>query len=265
MSDELTPVPPTSDESEQQPVASENYAPARSGFWVAPITNILLGINVIVFALMVVSSGGEALFSPSGELLLKWGADYAPLTFSGEYWRVVTNIFVHIGAMHLSMNMWVLWGVGRGLEILYGSSKFLFVYLVAGIGGSLASLYWHADPVLSAGASGAVLGAFGAELAYLQFHRTKFPKDYFQGSTQSIMVLLLVNLVWGMSMPGIDNAAHIGGFITGYIAGLAVVPSDPFHRRWSIRDGFWAVVILAIIALAGYMDLRAFSVDAFRR
>jgi len=122
------------------------------------ITPLLLGINVLVFVLMLVS--GVSPIDPSAEELLDWGASYGPYILNGESWRLVTAMFVHIGAVHIIFNMQALWNLGRVVERLYGNWTFLLMYLLGGIGGSIASLWWQTD-IISAGASGAIFGLAG--------------------------------------------------------------------------------------------------------
>ncbi len=196
--------------------------------------------------------------SPSQKTLLDWGADFGPLALNGQYWRIFTSMFVHIGIIHIAMNMYILWDVGNILERLYGTSKFLAIYVLAGLGGAVASLCFNPG-VLSAGASGAVFGAFGALLAIFRGHNSSFDKGYIQGATRSVVFLLVFNLLWGLSQKGIDNAAHVGGFFTGVLAGFAVLPLLLGDKSWSAKNVGSALFLLIMISLAGYGDFLSFN------
>ncbi len=246
------------DSEPSPPPKAQAQADFMAGFKEAPATPIIMAINFLVFGLMVASTGGQAFMSPTQRTLLQWGADYGPLALTGEYWRTFTSMFVHIGIIHIAMNMYILWDVGRILERLYGTSKFLVIYLLAGLGGAVASLYFNPN-VLSAGASGAVFGAFGALLAIFREHNSSFEKSYIQSATRSVVFLLIFNLLWGLSQKGIDNAAHVGGFFTGVLAGFSVLPATLGDKRWSGKNIAWALFLLIMIAAAGYGDYQQFN------
>src|SRR5262249_30762661 len=123
-----------------------------------PITNVILAINLAVFAGMTFF--GAAPGRSTREDLIRWGASYGPLILQGQWWRLVTSMFVHIGIFHLIVNMWCLWNLGRLAEISLGRATFLLVYFATGVGGGLASLLWHPN-IVSAGASGAIFGIAG--------------------------------------------------------------------------------------------------------
>ena len=127
----------------------------RPRFWAV---HLLIGLNVAYFLAMVIR--GVDMIHPSTVDLLRWGADLGLLTLSGQWWRVLTAMFVHVGAVHLLMNMLSLWIIGRWVELWLGGRWMLFVYMVTGLFAGLASSRWQYD-VPSAGASGAVLGLFG--------------------------------------------------------------------------------------------------------
>ena len=130
----------------------------------APVTPALIAINVSVFLIMLAM--GMALFGGKADTYLRFGANFAPLTTGGEWWRLLTCTVVHAGVLHLAFNMWALWDSGQLTERLFGSAWFTAIYLFAGVGGSLASMLWQPAAV-SVGASGAIFGVFGALLAYL--------------------------------------------------------------------------------------------------
>ena len=158
---------------------------------------------------------------PDGESLLQWGANFRALTLNGEYWRLFTSTFVHIGISHLLMNMYALIYIGLLLEPYLGKARFLSAYLIAGISGSVASVFWH-DLTISAGASGAIFGMYGVFVALLT---TKLiEKSARKSLLISIGIFVAYNLLNGLK-GGVDNAAHIGGLLSGLIVGYAFYPS----------------------------------------
>ena len=128
------------------------------------VTPMMLALNAIVFVAMV--SAGVSAIAPLPDDLLSWGASFGPHVFAGEWWRIITSTFVHIGLIHLVLNMQALWRLGALSERLYGNWSFLLIYLVSGIGGAVASLWANSD-IISAGASGAIFGVAGALAVFL--------------------------------------------------------------------------------------------------
>jgi membrane associated rhomboid family serine protease len=187
----------------------------REGFYITPI---IIDLNVMVFIIMACS--GLGFMSFSGVDLLRWGADYRPLVQEGQSWRLLTNIFVHGGVMHILFNMYGLLFVGIFLEPLLGKGKYILAYLGTGIAASVASIWWHPATV-SIGASGAIFGMYGVFLAVLttNLFPTKFKKSFLISTS----VFIGYNLLFGLT-GGIDNAAHIGGLITGLLTGYAFYP-----------------------------------------
>lgn len=219
----LTLVADEDDELTQAPAtATQNFKGFLSifvpgnGYFVTPI---LLNLNLLVFILMVLM--GVNAFDPDSESLIRWGANFKPITTAGEPWRLLTNCFLHIGILHLLLNMYALVFIGGILEPYLGKTRFAAAYLLAGIGASAASLWWH-DMTISAGASGAIFGMYGVFLALLT---TDFiHKDIRKSLLTSISVFVGYNLLNGLK-GGIDNAAHIGGLVSGLIMGYAMIPS----------------------------------------
>src|SRR5689334_15201366 len=130
-------------------------------------TPLIVDINIVLFIAMVVLNGDfETLMSPKSDVLIQWGANYKPLTLNGEWWRLFTSMFEHIGIMHLVMNMYALLFVGILLEPKLGKALFIVAYIVTGVMSGIVSLWWH-DTLLGAGASGAIFGMYGVFLALL--------------------------------------------------------------------------------------------------
>jgi len=151
------------------------------------VTPTLVAINVAMFVIMVAS--GISIWEPSPQSMLPWGAGASPLTTNGEPWRLLTATFLHYGILHIFMNMFVLWDVGRMVERIYGAVSFLVLYLLAGLVGSLVSTVWHPTAV-SAGASGAVFGVFGGLLSFLALHRRAIPQVVLQQKITGVVVFL---------------------------------------------------------------------------
>ncbi len=183
------------------------------------ITPIIIYLNVLYFLVMVFN--GVDLFEPSGDSLLPWGANYKAITLNGEWWRMVSSCFIHIGIFHLLMNMYALIYIGLLLEPILGKMHFLSAYLLSGLLASLISLWWH-DNSVGAGASGAIFGMYGVFLALLT-------TNYIEQSARkvflsSIGIFVGYNLLNGIK-GNVDNAAHIGGLISGMAIGYAFLPS----------------------------------------
>ena len=183
----------------------------------APVTPILVAINVIVFVVMV-ASGVDPL-DPKPDVLLKWGADFGPVTFGGEWWRLLTAAFLHGGAVHLAMNMFCLLGVGKATERMIGSPGFLLAYLTSAVVGNLASVAWN-PVVVSVGASGAVFGTFGMFFAASLRAGDTVPELARNTLRVNMGKLLALNLAVGFFVPNVDVAAHVGGLVWGFAAGF---------------------------------------------
>lgn len=191
------------------------FIPKRDFFF----TPILVDLNLLIFIAMMIS--GADFISPSSEILANWGANFRPFISVGQYWRLITNCFLHIGILHLLFNMYALIYVGVLLEPMLGRSKFIAAYLLTGVAASLASIWWH-EQTISAGASGAIFGLYGVFLALLTTDLIE--KETRKELLTSICIFIVYNLAYGMK-GGIDNAAHIGGLISGLIIGYTLTPS----------------------------------------
>lgn len=176
------------------------------------ITPIIIAICVLVFIAMYIWGRG----SEDTITLLMFGANFRPLVQAGEVWRLATSMFLHIGIIHLLVNMYSLLIIGRQLESFLGKWKFLIVYLGSGILGSLLSVVIHSS--ISAGASGAIFGLLGS-LLYFGYHYRLYLGTVLK--TQ-VIPIIIINLLIGFMVPGIDNFAHIGGLVGGYLITMAV-------------------------------------------
>lgn len=209
------------------------------GFFVTPL---LIDLNILLFILMVAS--GVNIFQPDNESLIKWGANFRPVTLEGEAWRLFTSCFLHIGIMHLLLNMYALLYIGLLLEPRLGTTRFLGAYILTGIAASLTSLWWH-DLTISAGASGAIFGMYGVFLAMLTTNLIE--KSARKALLTSIGIFVLYNLANGMK-GGIDNAAHIGGLVSGLIVGYAFYPS--LKKPEATRLQYSTLSLIAILIFA---------------
>jgi rhomboid protease GluP len=223
------------------------------------VTPVLIGINVLVFVLM--SASGVSLTEPTIPDLLRWGADFGPSTTRGEWWRLLTCVFVHIGILHILLNMWVLTAAGPLVERMIGNAGFLVMYLVAGLCGSLASLFWN--PLLvSAGASGAIFGVYGALVGILLREHQSVPTKALTQLRNSGLGFLGYNLLFGMMHARIDSAAHIGGLVAGFLCGL--VQSQPFTPAalaGRTSRNFLVFGLGIVLVLGGMLGVHAKSAD----
>ena len=177
------------------------------------ITYLLIGINILVFLLTYILGSG----SEDSKTVLDLGALYYPYVKAGEYYRLITATFIHIGIFHLLFNMYALYIVGSQIESFYGRAKYLIIYLFSAIMGTMFSCLFIKDAI-SAGASGAIFGLFGS-LLYFGYHYRLYLGSALRSS---IIPLLIINLVLGFILPGIDISAHIGGLIGGTIISMAL-------------------------------------------
>jgi rhomboid protease GluP len=199
------------------------------------VTRLLIGANVLVFAALLLAGAG--LWHSSSEVQLAWGASFGPATKDGEWWRLGSAMFLHFGVLHLGMNMWALWDGGQLVERMYGHARFAALYLLSGLAGNLLSLIVQGDRAISGGASGAVFGIYGALLVFLWRERGQLRPHEFRWLFWGAAGFSVATIAFGFLVPGIDNAAHIGGFLSGVLLGMALArPLDaaqvvPWRRR----------------------------------
>ena len=178
------------------------------------ITYSLLIINVLVFLLMYAFGAG----SENSETLINFGANYLPFTKSGEYYRLLTSAFLHIGVIHLLLNMYSLFVVGTQIEYFYGKVKYVIIYIFSALMGSLFTVALSSSNTLAAGASGAIFGLLGA-LLYFGYHYRGYVGNVI---IRQVIPIVILNLYIGFVTPGIGNYAHIGGLIGGYIISMGL-------------------------------------------
>jgi len=182
-------------------------------FYVAPS---IIALNVAVFIVML--AAGADLVRPNPAILIQFGSNFGPLTWSGEEWRLLTSAFLHVGILHLALNMFALFQGGALIERLFGSTRFALIYLLSALSGSVVSGWW--DPLRnSSGASGAIFGVYGALLAFLAVRRADIPPSSLKSISISTGLFCLYSLGFGAVEPLIDNACHIGGLLGGIVSG----------------------------------------------
>ncbi|API90540.1 rhomboid protease GluP [Virgibacillus pantothenticus] len=198
------------------------------------LTYIILLLCVSLFLMLETNGGSENI-----QTLIQFGAKFNPAIMEdGEWWRIVSSMFLHIGWLHLVMNMIAVYYLGTLVERIYGSLRFLIIYFLAGIGGGIASFAFSAN--IAAGASGALFGLFGALLFFGLHHR----RIFFQTIGTNVIMLIGINIVFGFSIPAIDNGAHLGGLVAGFIAsGIVHLPKQ---KEWGKQIG----AVLVYLALA---------------
>jgi rhomboid protease GluP len=226
------------------------FVPARNYF----ITPIIVDLNILIFIFMIIS--GVSILSPDNESLLNWGANFRPLILEGEWWRLISNFFLHIGILHLLFNMYALIYIGLLLEPRLGRAKFLTAYFATGVAASLTSLFWHVNTI-SAGASGAIFGMYGVFLALLT-------TNYIEKATRkallaSIAIFVGYNLMNGVK-GGVDNAAHVGGLLSGLLIGYAFYPGLRKPEDEKLNIGIIACIAVLTISI-GVFSLKKIPDD----
>ena len=219
------------------------------------IVYVLIGINIVMYlATMLLASASGVGFN---QALLLLGGKFGPAIDAGEYWRFLTPIFLHGGLIHLAFNSYALYALGPESERIYGSVRFLVIYILAGLAGSIAS--YVRSPGLSIGASGAIFGLIGTLAAFFYTARSLLGVETSRERVNQLIGLAVVNIVLGFALPGIDNAAHVGGLIVGGIAGLAMAPRyridervyPPVVVRADRPAVGWALAAIILVVLVG--------------
>ena len=198
---------------------------AQNIFWslietIPPVTRTIVAVNVLVYVAMGLS--GVSWTDPSVLQAIRWGANFGPLTLSGQWWRLFTCMFVHFGFFHILLNMWCLRNLAVALEPMMGRVAFSITYLFSGLAASAVSTAWNPWRA-SAGASGAIFGIAGAFVSYLVLKKAAIPASLVRQNLRSLAIFILLNLSIGAASGHIDNSAHLGGLMAGLIIG-ALIP-----------------------------------------
>lgn len=178
------------------------------------VTYSIIALNILLFIMMYIFGNG----SNNIITLIRFGALNKILVMRGQYYRLITNIFLHVGVIHLAFNMYALYILGKDIESFYGKTKFSLIYLISGLIGSFVSIIFMSETTISAGASGAIFGLMGSLLYFGFNYRTTINNSI----TNQILPVILLNLLIGFTTSGINNYAHIGGLLGGYIVSTAL-------------------------------------------
>lgn len=201
------------------------------------ITYLLIFFNIIFY--MIIEFLGSSQDIPH---LIQFGAKYNPLIMEHEWWRIFSSMFIHIGFIHLFMNMLALYYLGTAVERIYGPRKFLFIYTLGGVVGGLASFAFTVN--VSAGASGAIFGLFGA-LLFFGLHERKI---FLQTIGRGIIFVILFNIIFGFTVPNIDNGAHLGGLVAGFISSAIVhLPKRKDVGKQILAAIGYIIIVVALI------------------
>jgi rhomboid protease GluP len=229
-----------------------------------PVTTALIAANALVFVVMVLR--GVSPMDPTPAQAVAFGADFGPLTLSGQWWRLVSSMFVHFGIIHLGLNMWCLWNLGRAADSLLGRFSYLFAYFASGIFGSIASVYWH-PLAAGAGASGAIFGLAGVLVSFVYLKKTPSHLQINRRMLSSLGTFIFYNLIYGAAIPGISNAAHLGGLLMGLAVGAllpcAAASESARRTRLSLAVALSAIVLVGSAVVA--KRLRASVIRAASR
>jgi rhomboid protease GluP len=235
---------------------SQDAVQVRLPFAKPVATYVLLVAIAVGFGLETLLGGSTAI-----RTLVQVGAQVNLLVAGGQYWRLITAMFLHIGLAHLAFNMYALYSLGRDIEGFYGSLRFLAIFFISGLAGNVA--YYILGPnAVSAGASGAIFGLIGAEVAFLVSNRSLFG-SFRRQRLLNLAFLIVVNLAFGFMNRGINNLAHLGGLVSGLILGFALTPRHRVAWEWNpsgavprLIDGTprW-VQIAAVIGAAALLGL----------
>lgn len=231
------------EDDDRQPVITQPWV--RRGESSITLTHIIFGANIAVYLAMAIGSGSPIQFP--GEIEHRLGANFGPDTLSGQWWRLITYMFLHGGVMHIFFNMWCLWDLGQLCESLYGRWTYAAIYFITGIAGGLASIAWN-PLVLSVGASGAIFGLAGALIASFYLGEFSLPRMAISGTLRSLVIFAVFNLFIGQVIGGVDNACHVGGLVSGLALGALIAKLAPQSNAPSRRAIVVGVVALALLA-----------------
>ncbi|MHC2990364.1 peptidase S54 [Pontibacter sp. HJ8] len=218
------------------------------------VTPVLINLNILIF--IVVTLSGVHVLSPAWQDMIAVGANFGPYTLTGEWWRLFSSMFLHIGVLHLLVNMYALVSIGGVLESLVGKKQFALAYVLCGLAGSLGSLWWD-QMRISAGASGAIFGMFGMFMTVVLLER-KMSWQEKKGMVLNMLGVIAFNLVFGLQS-GIDNAAHTGGLVMGIVFGAVLLLRSGRYitQRYSSLGNALTVAVVLVAFTALYVQIPA--------
>lgn len=203
------------------------------------VTYLLLFVMIVIYLLMTVSGGSENVFN-----LLKFGAQSNQLVRDGQWWRLITPIFVHIGFQHILINGITLYYLGKLIEPIVGHLRYFIIFMVSGVCGNLMS--FALGNGISAGSSTAIFGLFGAFLMIAFQYRGN---DFVRSTAKTFVLFVVINLVFDIFTPGIDIYGHIGGFIGGYLVSFVVGLRQNINLNKIMRLSYATALIIGIIIM----------------
>ena len=192
-------------------IRNENFKQYINAY---PVVSILIAINLVIYIIGLIPGVGDDIFY--------FGVSVNGLILEGEWWRIITSMFLHGGFMHVLLNMFSLFLFGPELEKIAGKTRFLAIYLLSGIGGGLATLLTQHAMYATVGASGAIFGIFGAYAAILYRYRHSMPQ-----LRQVILPIIIISVILTFLQPDVNEAGHIGGLATGFIIGMFFFKPKP--------------------------------------
>ena len=208
-------------------------------------TNALLVAIAIPFVIEVILGGPQALFNPTPEILFDMGAMQPIAVADGQFWRLFSAMFLHVGLLHIALNAYFFWLFGRMVEASFGKTWMVLIYVVAGFLASVASYAFGPVTTLAVGASGAISGVFGAFIAY-NYRRRQHAMN--AANLRLALTVIVLNAVIAIGYSSIDWRAHVGGLVAGFALGYLADSSGPARQRAVVR--FAGVATLVVIGIA---------------
>lgn len=246
----LTEPDPESDGALDQPASLHELLRARQPRVI--VTPAIVAVTTAVFVTMVVATGDVA-FSP--QTLVRWGGQFPPAIGGGEWWRLLSAMWLHIHPLHLLLNLVFLWQLGTVVERLLGPLEFLIVYVLCGVLASVVSLQTQASSGVSAGASGAIFGIVGVLLAVsLAARRVRRLAALMDALWTRLLAIVACNLAIGFVLPGIDNGAHVGGLVAGFALGW-LVGRDSLQATPPLRRTLFPIALTVTLAGAAVVQV----------
>lgn len=213
-----------------------------------PVTSTIVAINIVVYLLCVAVSyltGQPTIVDFSPRLLAMLGANFGPYTLNDQPWRLFTCMWMHGGLIHIAANMYCFWSFGRIAERIFGRNRFLAIYIITGLASGLASVAWHPF-IVSIGASGAIFGVAGALFVPFYRKRLRLPAPVMKAMLRSIGMFIVINLIIGASLPFIDNSAHMGGLLAGFLLGHVFVQMAQAGEDSVMKVALISTILLVI-------------------
>lgn len=234
---------------------SKSYVPIPLS---KPIFTYVILVAIVVIWGITWQVGGEATI-PS-QVLVSFGANFGWAILQGETWRLFTSMFLHADPRHLFFNAYALFVFGFEMERIYGPDRYIVIYILSGLFGSLASFAWRGPEVLSVGASGAIFGVIGMNLAFFLLHHRNFG-EFGRSRVTSTLLIIGINIIFGLTVPRIDNMAHLGGLVAGFAIGYSLAPRYQLIDQYTLSprvvdtvswlNRWWAPALAVLVLTSG--------------